>query len=305
MAEGSRTTVVVAGVANLGITVAKLVAGLVSGSAAMMSESAHSLADTLNQAFLLTALNRSSKPATPEHPFGHGKERYFWALLAAVAVFVLGAGFSVLQGIESLLGHSSGGGVVLSLSVLGVALLLDGVSWVRALWQLRGEASEAATTVREHLLEHAEPTVRAVFFEDTAAVVGVLLAAAGIVLDALTGSHVWDAIASLLIGVLLVAVAYVLGAQNRTFLIGKAADSDLLDGVRREIGATDGIRGVLELMTMQLGPDEVLLAARVDVEPDRGGDDLELVADEVERRVREAHPSVRHVFVDPTPGTLD
>jgi len=302
MASGSRLTVVLAGAANLGIAVAKLVAGLVSGSAAMLSEAAHSVADTLNQAFLLTALARSNRPATEEHPFGHGKERYFWSLLAAVAVFVLGAGFSVLQGIESLLHPTARGSVTLALVVLGVAFVLEGISWVRAVWQLRREARSGGITLRAHLLREAEPTVRAVFFEDTAAVLGVLIAAAGLGVDELTGSHAFDAIASLLIGLLLVGVAYVLGAQNRTLLVGRAVDPELLAGLRSEIGRTDGIRGVMQVMTMRLGPEEVLLAARVDVDPARSGDDLELVADDVERRVRSAYPAVRHVFVDPTPG---
>ena len=303
MASGSRMTVVLAGSANLGIAVAKLAGGLVSGSSAMLAEAAHSVADTLNQAFLLTALTKSDRPADEEHPFGYGKERYFWSLLAAVAVFVLGAGFAVLQGIQSLLDPRPLGSVTLALVVLGVAFLLDGISWVRAVWQLRVEARDQGTSLRRHLLHDAEPTVRAVFFEDTAAVVGVLLAGVGIVLDELTGSHVYDAVASLAIGLLLVGVAYVLGAQNRTLLVGRAVDPDLLQALRSEIRETDGIRGVLQVMTMRLGPEEILLAARVDVEPDRSGDDLELVADDVERRVRDSFPSVRHVFIDPTPGS--
>jgi len=303
--SGSRLTVVLAGTANLGIAVAKLVAGMVSGSSAMLSEAAHSVADTLNQAFLLTALARSGRPADDTHPFGYGKERYFWSLLAAVAVFVLGAGFSVLQGVEGLLHPGTRGSVTLALVVLGVAFLLDGVSWVRAVWQLRAEARHSGASLRRHLLHDAEPTVRAVFFEDTAAVLGVLLASAGLVLDEVTGSHVFDAVASLAIGLLLVGVAYVLGAQNRTLLVGRAVDPDVLAGLRREIGETEGIRGVLQVMTMRMGPEEILLAARVDVDPARGGDDLELVADDVERRVRSAYPAVRHVFVDPTPGAPD
>jgi len=305
LVSGSRTTVVLAGTANLGIAVAKLVAGVVSGSSAMLSEAAHSFADTLNQAFLLTALTRSDRPADEEHPFGYGKERYFWSLLAAVAVFVLGAGFSIMQGVQSLLHRPELGSPVLALSVLGVALLLDGISWVRAVWQLRAEARTSGASLWGHLMHDAEPTVRAVFFEDTAAVVGVLLAAAGIGLDELTGDNVFDALASLAIGLLLVGVAYVLGAQNRTLLVGRAVDAEVLGGLRSEIAGTDGIRDVLQVMTMRLGPEEILLAARVDVEPSRSGDDLELVADDVERRVRESFPAVRHVFVDPTPGSPD
>jgi cation diffusion facilitator family transporter len=144
--------------------------------------------------------------------------------------------------------------------------------------------------------------VRAVFFEDTAAVIGLVLAAGGLLLDVLLDSQVYDAIASLAIGLLLIGVAYILGAQNRALLVGQAADPELVDSLRTEIRAVDGIRDVLQVMTMRLGADSLLLAARVDVEPDRSGDDLEQVADEVEQRLRETHPSVHHVFIDPTPG---
>ncbi len=298
----SRVTVVLAGTANLGIAVAKLVAGLVSGSSAMLSEAAHSFADTLNQGFLLAALRRSERPADDEHPFGYGKERYFWSLLAAVAVFVLGAGFSIFQGVQSLINPPERGSPTLSYVVLGLALVLEGISWVRAVWQLRGEAKEDGTSFRDHVFQDAEPTVRAVFFEDTAAVIGIVLAGGGLVLDELLDSQRYDAIASLAIGVLLIGVAYILGAQNRAMLVGRAADPELVAALKEEIRGTEGIRDVLEVMTMHLGADSILLAARVDVEPDRGAEDLEQVADEVERRLREAHPSVRHVFIDPTPG---
>jgi divalent metal cation (Fe/Co/Zn/Cd) transporter len=191
---------------------------------------------------------------------------------------------------------------VVAFAVLAVALVLDGVSLVRAVWQIRGEAHEAGHGIFHQLMRESEPTVRAVFFEDSAAVLGVLLAAGGLGLDVLVHSHVFDAVASIAIGLLLVGVAYLTGAQNRDLLIGRAADPGLVDGLRAEIVGTPGIRGVLETMTMRLGPDELLLATRVDVEPNTSGDDLELVADEVERRVQASYPQVRHVFVDPTPG---
>ena len=297
----STATVLLAGGANLAIAVAKLFGGLVSGSSAMLSEAAHSFADTLNQAFLMTALLRSERPPDERHPFGYGKERYLWSLLAAVSVFVLGAGFSVFQGISTLVSGESSGGALVAYVVLAVAFLFDGVSLVRALWQIRREAREAGRSWRVQLVHGAEPTVRAVVLEDTAGVLGVVLAALGLGVDQLTGGHVGDAVASLLIGVLLVGVAYVLGRQNQELLIGQAVTQDLLDGIHREVAGSPGIREVVQLLTMQLAPDEVLLAARVAVDPDAPGSDLEQVADEVEERVRAAYPEVRHVFLDPTP----
>ncbi|GGF46303.1 cation diffusion facilitator transporter [Marmoricola endophyticus] len=300
----SGITVVLAGAANLLIAVAKLVAGIVSGSAAMLSEAAHSFADTLNQLFLMAALRRSSRPADEEHPFGYGKERYFWSLLAAVAVFVLGAGFSIFQGVKALVSGEREGSPVLAFIVLGLAAVLEGTSLVRAIWQLRNDARAEGESVVRHL-RTAEPTLRGVFFEDSAAMLGLVFAAAGLALDELLDSTVFDAVASLLVGVLLIGVAFTLGESNRDLLIGRAVDNDLREQIRTTVRDTPGIRGVMQVLTMQMGADDVLLAVKVDIDDDETGEDVERVADDVERRVRESYPEVQHVFVDPTPGTED
>ncbi|WP_310962066.1 cation diffusion facilitator family transporter [Nocardioides terrisoli] len=303
--EGRRrslATVLVAGVANLLIALAKLTAGVLSGSAAMLAEGAHSVADTLNQVFLLAALRRSDRPADAQHPFGYGMERYFWALLAAVAIFVLGAGFSVFEGVHGLMHPEAQTELPLVFAVLGIAVLFDGTSLLRALWQVRREARSGGHGFGEQLFQLSEPTVRAVVFEDSAGVSGVLLAALGIGVGALTGRPVLDPIASLLIGGVLVAIAYGLGAQNRTFLIGRAVTEEVLAEIRSDIESSDGIESVVQLLTMQLGPDEVLVAARVEMDPDAPGRDLEQVADEVDERIRTSRPEVRHVFLDPTPA---
>lgn len=300
--SGSGVTVVLAGAANLLIAIAKLVAGLMSGSAAMLSEAAHSFADTLNQLFLITALHRSQRPADEEHPFGYGKERYFWSLLAAVAVFVLGAGFSIFQGVKALVTGESAGSPLVALIVLAVAAVLEGTSLVRAIWQLRTEAREEGVSLVRHL-RVAEPTVRGVFYEDSAAMLGLVFAAAGLILDELLDSTVFDAIASLLVGLLLIGVAFILGESNRDLLIGRAVSNELREEIRTTVRETPGIRGVMQVLTMQMGSEDVLLALKVDIEDDESGADLEEVADDVERRVRASYPEVKHVFVDPTPGT--
>jgi cation diffusion facilitator family transporter len=300
--EESARTVLVAGAANLLIAAAKLVAGLAAGSSAMLAEAAHSVGDTMNQAFLLTALRRSQRPPDPQHPFGYGMARYFWALLAAVGIFVLGAGFAAYEGISSLLHPLETGSPMWSFVVLGVAFCFEGVSFVRAVWQLRRDAAKAGRGVASHLKTEAEPALRAVVWEDGVALVGLLLAAAGLALDELTGTQTWDAVASLAIAVLLVIVAYGLGRQNMEHLLGKAVAPDMQKGIVELIRETDGVDGVLELLTMRLSPDQVLVAARIDLASGYSPEELELAADEVERRIRERYPEVRHVFLDPTPG---
>lgn len=298
--DESAGTVLLAGTANLAIAVAKLVGGLVSGSTAMLAEAAHSFADTLNQVFLMTALKRSKKPADAQHPFGYGMERYFWSLIAAVGIFVLGAGYSIYEGIRALFAPEELGSLLIAYVVLGLSFVFEGISWLKAVRQLKGEAAERDRGFFEHLRITPDPTVKTVAFEDTAALVGIVLAAAGITLHHFTDQGFWDGLASILIGALLVVVAYALGQQNKRALIGEALPQDAQDSIRRIIHESPGVDEVVELLTMRLSPEEVIVAARVDLDDNASVDELEQAADEVERRLREQHPEVRHVFLDPT-----
>ena len=303
MANQSTGTVLLAGAANLCVAVAKLVGGLLSGSSAMLAEGAHSIADTLNQVFLLTALRRSQKPADTRHPFGYGKERYFWSMLAAVGIFVLGAGFSVLEGIEAILHPERLTSLKVVYAVLGASFVFEGVSWLKALKQLRSEAKEASESTVDHLMKTAEPTAKTVAFEDTAALIGIALAALGVTLHYVTGQAFWDGAASIAIGLLLVGVAYALGRENKSLLIGQAMPADVREGISQLIADSPGIDTVVELLTMQLSPEEVLVAAKIDLDDESTGAAMEEHADEVERRVRSRYPEVRHVFLDPTRAT--
>ena len=298
--DGSLGTVLVAGGANLAIAVAKIVAGALTGSSAMLAEGAHSVADTVNQLFLLTALTRSKKPADVQHPFGYGMERYFWSLLAAVGIFVLGAGFSIYEGAHSLLHPTPVEALLVAYVVLAVSFVFEGTSWLKAVLQLRREAGERRIGVFRHVFTTPDPTVKTVAFEDTAALVGILLAAGGVTLHAVSGSGFWDGVASILIGVLLIGVAASLGSASKRNLIGEAMPEHARAGLTTVINESVGVDVVVELLTMRLGPDDVLVAARVDVDDSASGGDLERIADDVERRIKQSYPEVRHVFLDPT-----
>lgn len=302
--DQSTSTVLLAGGANLLIAVAKLVAGLASGSSAMLSEAAHSVGDTMNQVFLLTSLRRSRKPPDEAHPFGYGMERYFWSLLAAVGVFVLGAGFSAYQGVRALTSEGEQGDVVWAFVVLAVSFVFEGASFGKAVVQLRWEAGEASR-MAHHLRHDADPALRAVVWEDGIALVGLLLAAAGLALDTVTGGRTWDGVASLAIAALLVGVAYGLGRQNQEYLIGKAASPQLRHEISNAIGQATGVDTVLELLTMRLSPDQILVAARVDLADDLTPEQIEHAADQIDDLVKERFPEVRQVFLDPTPGRED
>ena len=300
--QESDGTVLLAGTANLAIAIAKIVAGLLSGSTALLAEAAHSVADTLNQAFLLTALRRSRKPADARHPFGYGMERYFWSLLAAVGILVLGAGFSITEGLRSILDPQPIAALKVIYPVLGISLLFEGTSWMRAALQLRREAREAGLPVLQHL-RNAEPAVKTVAFEDTAALIGLLIAAIGVTLAVVTGEHLWDGAASIAIGALLIVVAFTLGRENKAMLIGRGLPPDTQREIRAIITAEPGIVDVLDLLSLRLAPDEVLVVATVDlVDAGTTGAAIEQLAEKIDVEVRRKHPSIRHLYLDPTPG---
>ena len=291
----------IAGAANIVVMVAKLAAGLISGSSAMLAEAAHSAADTLNQAFLLTSVHKSGRPADSGHPFGYGQERYFWSLLAAFGIFIAGAGFSVFEGLLALFHSSSGNhGTTIAYIVLGVSAIAEGTSLLRAYYQVHGEAKKRGSKLLPYVRNSPDTTIKASLFEDSAALVGLILAAAGIILRQLTGSSVWDGSASIAIGALLVVVAVRLGLDNRDLLIGRAASPEQLGVIRDEIERTRGVGELLELLTMQLGPDHLIVAARVTLDDEVSADGAENLADDIDKRLAERLPLVPHVFIDPT-----
>ncbi|TDD80386.1 cation transporter [Actinomadura darangshiensis] len=302
-------TVLVAGAANFILAIAKLIAGLLAGSSAMLAESAHSVADTINQGFLFTSLGRSERPPDRRHPFGYGNERYVWSLLAAFGIFVAGAGFSIFEGLLTMTGHGGGGSTVwLAYAVLGLGALLEGTSWIRAYYQARKETRDNGRDIVDHVRTSPDLTFKTALFEDTAAMIGLAIAAGGLVMRQITGSEFWDGLASVLIGLLLVFLAGWIGKESMGLLIGRAADPAAQRTIRAEILASPGVTGVDELLTMHFGPEQILVAAKVNFSDDISADRAEDVAGEIDRRLRERLPIVRHVFLDPTqraaPGVI-
>jgi len=291
--------VIVAGAANVLVGLVKLIAGIMTGSSAMLAEAAHSAADTLDQVFLLKSLRQAELPASREHPFGHGQERYFWALLAAFGIFIAGAGFSVFEGILSLT-RTEHASPLLAYVALGVAVVAEGTSFARAFWQVRGEARRGHEEVLSHVQSSPDITVKVALFEDSAAVIGLVLAGLGVGLRQLTGSPVWDGGASIAIGVLLVVVAVKLGMDAKELLIGRAASSAVEEVIRGEIESHPGVDALLELQTMHIGPDSIIVAARVALDDTLGADQAEDLADDIDHRLSERLSLQPHVFIDPT-----
>ncbi|SDY46117.1 cation diffusion facilitator family transporter [Modestobacter sp. DSM 44400] len=298
----STGTVIVAGAVNLAIAVAKLVGGLISHSSAMLSEAAHSLADTVTEVLLFVALKRGNRAADARHPFGYGRETYFWAFIASLCTFGVGAGFSIYQGVTTILGGEEQGSPTISYIVLAVSFVLEGGSLVKAVRQVRGEAKEHGTTSRRYLQHTTDTTIKAVTFEDSAALVGLVLAALGLFLEQMTGDPVWDGIAAILIGLLLILVAGVLAQANVSLLIGQSLPGTTQQELKDELAGMDLVDDVPFLLTSVIGPGQVIVSAKVDFADSATVADIERAADEAERRLVARHPGVRYVFLDPTPG---
>ncbi len=263
--ESTRTVLIALG-ANAAIGVAKTVAAMLSGSASMVAEAAHSWADTGNQVFLWIADRRSRRAADARHPLGYGQEAYVWSLLAAVGLFVVGASVSIWHGISELLhGESGRGDYWLSYIVLLIAFVLEGISFLQAVRQLRGEAAVYQRDLLEHALATSDPTTRAVFAEDGGALIGIVIAFFGIGLHQLTGNQMWDAIGSILVGVLLGVIAIVLIDRNRRFLTGEPASEELRDAVIARINRLPDVADVRFIRIVFVGPKRLFVVASVDI----------------------------------------
>jgi cation diffusion facilitator family transporter len=266
--SASVTTVLVAFAANLLVAIAKTVAATVTGSASVLAEAAHSWADTGNEVFLLVANRRSRRPPDRAHPFGHGREAYVWSLLAALGLFVAGAAVSVTHGVQELLNPEPATDFLVGYVVLALSFLLEGISFLRSVRQARPAAALLERDLIEQVMATSDPTLRAVFAEDAAALLGLVIAAAGLGAHQLTGSSVPDAVGSILVGLLLAAIASYLIDRNREFLLGEEADPRIRSAVIRALLQEPEVARVTYLRLEFVGPRTVSVIGNVDLTGD-------------------------------------
>ncbi|ROQ38290.1 cation diffusion facilitator family transporter [Frondihabitans sp. PhB188] len=283
----SNTTVIIAFLANLLVAIAKTVASLITGSASMIAEAAHSWADTGNEIFLFVADRRGTRARDDDHPLGYGKETYVWSMFAAFGLFTVGAVVSIYHGISELGATEADGDFLINYIVLGVAAVLEGTSFLQALRQARGVAAKRRIPVLRHVIGSSNATLRAVFFEDAAALIGLVLAFLGILLHQLTGLAVFDAIGSILVGVLLGVVAVVLIDRNRRFLIGESPSDEVESTVLRRLLERDDINRVTYLHTEFVGPGRLYLVAAVDMVGNADEEHVAVALRRVERALEE------------------
>jgi cation diffusion facilitator family transporter len=294
--HGTRRAIFAAFLANLGIAIAKFVAFLITGSTSMMAESIHSVADTGNQGLLFLGGARSRRPADREHQFGYGAERYFWAFVVALVLFSLGALFSLYEGIEKLIHPHEVESPAVAFVVLGVAIVLESFSLRTAVHE--SQPHRGGLSWWQFIRRTKTPELPVVLLEDIGALCGLGLAIVGLGLAVATGETRYDAIGSISIGLLLGVIAVVLAVEMKSLLIGESAEPDVDAKIRAAIESTPEVRTVIHLRTLQLGPEELLVATKVDIDaPSIAG--LASSIDAVESRIRAAVPDATLIYVEP------
>lgn len=290
---------------NALIAVLKLVAATITGSSGMMAEALHSLADTANQVFLLLGLRLYERPASKKHPFGYGKERFFWSFIAAIFIFGVGATYAIYEGFVKLSHPQPPEHLSWAYWVLGVSFVLESGSIALAIYQELREARQERLRFWEYFRESKDPTAKTVLFEDSAALLGIVVAAGGIYLtdhgDGRGVGAYWDGLASILIGIILAVVAFVLARTSKGLLLGEAASSKAVESMANAIESHPNVVKVVELLTMHLAPKQILINAQVNLCDDLMTDDIERTIEEIEELIRRVEPKVQRIYLEVAP----
>lgn len=283
--------------ANFIIAVIKYIVAFLTGSSAMLSEGIHSTADTGNQLLLLLGIRQSRKPADESHPFGHGQELYFWSLIVAIILFSAGGGMSVYEGITHLQHPTEMTNPGWNYAVLIVAFFVEGIAWFIALRELL-KYQETGESFWKSLRSSKDPSVFVVFGEDTAAMSGLVVAFLGVFLGHQFNSHYPDAIASIIIGIILAIVAIFLAYESKSLLVGETADPKIVEGVNKLVLSNPAVEKLRRPLTMHLGPNEILLNLDVQFKERIETSQLVKVIDELETQIQDEYPSVRQIFIE-------
>lgn len=286
-------------VGNALIAVTKFVAGVFTGSSAMLAEGVHSVVDTGNQALLLYGLHRSRKPADAAFPFGYGKEVYFWSFVVAIQLFTIGAGVAIGKGVLSLLHPEPLRDVGINYVVIGLSLLFEGASWLFAVSEF--SRSKGKWTYLQAIQRGKDPSRFLVIFEDSAAVLGLLIALVAILLQHYTGINYFDGAASIAIGLVLAATAIMLGRETKGLLIGESANPAVVEDIRRLAAAMPEVRHVNEVLTLHMGPNYILVNLSIAFAPELPAVEVERCIAALDGAIKQAQPRVKRLFVEAEP----
>jgi cation diffusion facilitator family transporter len=295
--EGGKKAILAAFAANLGIAVIKFGAFAVTGATSMLAESIHSVADTGNQGLLLLGGRKANRAPDASHPFGYGRERYFWAFVVSIVLFTVGAVFALYEGFEKFRHPHEVDHVAVAVGVLLVAIVLETLSFLtarREALKIRGEQSWGSFIRRTK-----NPELAVVLLEDTGALLGLVFALVGVSLAEITGDGRWDAMGSIAIGLLLGVIAMVLAKENKSLLIGEAADQVVLQKIERAIQGAPQVQRLIHLRTLQLGPDDLLVTAKVELDRNLTMESLGTAIDAIEAQIRAVASDARLIFIEP------
>jgi cation diffusion facilitator family transporter len=296
MASGSKKVIYAALVGNSLISITKFVAAGITGSSAMLSEGIHSLVDTGNQGLLLMGMAKAKKPADERFPFGHGKEIYFWSFIVAILIFAVGSGVSIYEGVRHLIHPAEMKDPTINYIVLGLAMVFEGAAWWMAFKEF--DLTRRGQSYFETVKRAKDPTIFVVLFEDSAAMLGLVVAFVGILLGQLTGNPYFDGAASILIGCILAGTAIWLAWETKSLLIGEAAEPELVEAIRAHADELDEVDAVNEVLTLHMGPDYVLVNMSVDFADDATAGQLEVAVAALDERIRREHLRVKRVFIE-------
>ena len=297
MQDGSKKAIVAAFLANSAIAVAKLVGFFLTGAASMLAEAVHSGADASNQGLLFLGGARARKTATPEHPFGYGRERYFWSFVVALVLFTIGGLFALYEGIEKLRHPHEIESATVAFVILTLAIIVEAFSFRTAI--IESKHVKGRESWWQFVRRSKSPELPVVLLEDLGAMVGLIFAVIGLGLAEITGNPRWDAVGSIAIGTLLVVIAVILVIEMKGLLIGEAATPATIASITRTMESTDRVQKVIHMRTQHIGPDELLVAAKLSFDPTLEMPALAEAINEVEHRVRQAVPTARVIYLEP------
>jgi len=296
LAGSSKKVIYAALIGNALIAVTKFTAAIITHSSAMLSEAIHSLVDTGNQLLLLYGLKQAQKPADARYPFGHGKEVYFWSFIVAMLIFAVGAGVSIYEGVRHVIHPKPIESAIVNYFVLALAMLFEGAAWLfafKAFTKAKGKWGYFEAVHRGK-----DPSIFVVLFEDSAAMIGLVVAFFGILLSQLTGNYIYDGIASILIGLVLGGTAAWLAYETKSLLIGESANKAVVESIRQIVSAQPDVERVNEVLTMHMGPDFILLNLSVEFRDGATTDKLEYRITRITEQIKKAHPEVKRVFIE-------
>lgn len=295
-AQGSKKVVYAALAGNSLIAITKFTAASFTGSSAMFSEAIHSSVDTGNQALLLYGMKRAERPADSRHPFGYSKEIYFWAFVVAILIFAVGAGVSLYEGVEKTLHPHAVTNVHINYLVLGAAIIFEGFAWWIAFKEFKKGVGRRS--MLRALQRSKDPSIFTVLLEDTAAMAGLIVALIGVFLADVLEMPVLDGVASITIGVILTVAAIVLAYETKALLIGETAEDEIVEGIRGKLTGIQEITGVNEVLTMHMGPADILANISVDFADGTSAERIEALITDLETRIKDAHPEIKRIFIE-------